>query len=35
MLNNLCQKATEPTISRVATNRITHLLDDQVLKANL
>jgi len=35
MLNNLYKEATEPAISRVATNRVTQILDAKYEKANL
>ena len=35
MLNNLYREATEPAISRVATNRVTQILDAKYEKANL
>jgi hypothetical protein len=35
ILNNLYREATEPAISRVATNRVTQILDAKYEKANL
>ena len=35
LLNNLYTESTEPSVSRVATKRVTHILDAKCEKANL
>ena len=35
LLNNLYREATEPTVSKIATNRVTKILDAKYEKANL